>query len=248
MSSFLNEFDSIITQDKEVYRLHANAPDSETIIIRIVNRDYTKRWQAEFSSAYIEDITNKSGGSKKLSVFWRMLCNSANSISQSVKIEILDNDSLQKMSSLSKLGVDSKLYLILVQSSEFETIKYPLPIPSSPYTNEELISTVRRLYNENERLQASLEKIDTTNSIHSLERRLTEMNALMREVQLQKDEEISNLQSRISKLHNKSPPRTPQPKSFDHLNFTSRPKMMHKENNEPTPRKKVVSRSKRSNI
>ncbi|XP_048225216.1 centrosomal protein CCDC61 isoform X2 [Perognathus longimembris pacificus] len=98
-------------------------------------------FRRDFSSyLVIEDLTHKTGNFKQFSIFCNMLESALTQSSESVTLDLLTYTDLEALRSR-KLGgrpstlaprsaqLNSKRYLILIYSVEFDRIHYPLPLP-----------------------------------------------------------------------------------------------------------------------
>eukprot|EP01036_Dinobryon_divergens_P053401 gene53401-71387_t len=104
------------------------------------------RWRGEFTSQYIEEITQKAGNFKKFTVFIKMLASAFSKDSDSVFVDLLTYNDLEVLkarksstnmssSSLStSTSISSnpksllKRYIILTYSGEFDRVHFPLPL------------------------------------------------------------------------------------------------------------------------
>lgn len=239
--SIANSFDTVVDFRGTEFKLSGQLQSSNIMFIKLSSMDFTERWEGEFAPEFIEDITQKAGSGKKLPIFWRMLCNSALKISKTVELEVF------LPSDLHMTGTDEKVYLILTLTSEFDRVKYPLQLIKQEVSNEELIDTVKRLYNENLRLKERIEELTVDRSVSSLEQKIAALTDLLDDVQHEKDDEIHQLKRRLRHLQTKevrSPsksPRTPSPEKgtvFDRFNRTKKPTMRHKHATTPqSPRR-----------
>ncbi|NWV07461.1 CCD61 protein, partial [Ptilonorhynchus violaceus] len=120
-------------------------------------------WRGEFDATFIEDLTRKTGNFKQFGIFCSMLESALTQSSESVSLELLTYADLEILHSR-KVGaiarpppstsspLNTKRYLILVYSVEFDRIHYPLPLP---YTGQpDLAALVRELREQLARLQA----------------------------------------------------------------------------------------------
>ena len=88
-------------------------------------------------STDVEDMTLKSYSYKKFSVFVRMLLTALRRTSDSVSLDLLTSDDLERVKARRSEGnsaVDSSLsrsrkrYLILTYTAEYDRVQYPLPL------------------------------------------------------------------------------------------------------------------------
>ena len=115
-------------------------------------------WKASLSSAYIEELTRKTGNQKRFGVFVRMLVAAMEGSSRSVLLEVVSQFQMEairaKKRSRKSVGrFDSRVYLILTYTVEFDKVHYPLPL-----TQEELAPAQQALIVRQLRAQLSLLK------------------------------------------------------------------------------------------
>ncbi|XP_048358214.1 centrosomal protein CCDC61 [Sphaerodactylus townsendi] len=109
--------------------------------VEVEDRLTTDQWRGEFDAAFIEDLTHKTGNFKQFGIFCSMLESALTQSSESVTLDLLTYSDLESLRSR-KIGVgprltsaakssplNSKRYLILIYSVEFDRIHYPLPLP-----------------------------------------------------------------------------------------------------------------------
>uniref|UniRef100_A0A8D2QT75 Centrosomal protein CCDC61 n=1 Tax=Zosterops lateralis melanops TaxID=1220523 RepID=A0A8D2QT75_ZOSLA len=120
-------------------------------------------WRGEFDAAFIEDLTRKTGNFKQFGIFCNMLESALTQSSDSVSLELLTYSDLETLHSR-KVGavtrpppstsspLNSKRYLILVYSVEFDRIHYPLPLPYAG--RPDLVALVRELQEQLAQLRA----------------------------------------------------------------------------------------------
>ncbi|XP_075178727.1 centrosomal protein CCDC61 isoform X1 [Anomaloglossus baeobatrachus] len=101
----------------------------------------TDQWRGEFDAEFIEDLTQKTGNFKQYSIFCNMLHSALTQSSESVTLDLLTYADLELLRHRKAGGaqrsapparsaaLNSKRYLILIYSVEFDRIHYPLPLP-----------------------------------------------------------------------------------------------------------------------
>ena len=199
-SGTATEFETVIATGKYKYRIAGQAASPNSFTIRIINEDYTERWAGNYSANYIDDITQKAGCVKRISVFWRMLVNAVKSETDSVTLQILTEDEMEALSN-SRIGEpDNRLYLLLTHMSEYDCFRYPLPVRVAPFTYEEYADTIKLLYEDNKNLQKALVDSDCTATIMSLETKVEEFTEMMSQLRKQKDLEIARLKRKIKQM------------------------------------------------
>ncbi|CAG2203446.1 CCDC61 [Mytilus edulis] len=113
-----------------------------TLSVEVEDRLTADQWRATFDSAYIEDLTHKTGNFKQFHIFVSMLESAVTQSSESVSLDLLtyaDLESLRQRKTGSvpnsnvphgkTVSLNSKRYLIVTYTVEFDRIHYPLPLP-----------------------------------------------------------------------------------------------------------------------
>jgi coiled-coil domain-containing protein 61 len=131
--------------------------------IEVENESTNERWHGEFSSKYIEQITQKTGNFKRFMTFVKMLSAALQKNNDAVFVDLLTYGDLENLksrkngqnsSNVSSRGDSSfrgskKRYLILTYTVEFDRVHYPLPLSFEEEPDaESLKRTVARLRNE----------------------------------------------------------------------------------------------------
>lgn len=195
------DFDVVIGSASGKYRIAGQAMNHDSFTLRIINEDYTKRWAGTYSANYINDITQKAGCVKKISVFWKMLVNAVKNQNPSVTLEIFTDDEMLSFSHSRVVNDhDPKLYILLTQTSDYDCFKYPLPVPFAAFTYEEYAETIKLLYEDNKNLQKSLAASDCTMTVLSLEEKLEEYTQVIEQLRKQKDLQIATLKRKVKNL------------------------------------------------
>nr|XP_044989493.1 centrosomal protein CCDC61 [Jaculus jaculus] len=112
----------------------------QVLELEVEDRMTADQWRGEFDASFIEDLTHKTGNFKQFNIFCNMLESALTQSSESVTLDLLTYTDLESLRSR-KLGgrpgalaprsaqLNSKRYLILIYSVEFDRIHYPLPLP-----------------------------------------------------------------------------------------------------------------------
>ncbi|KAK3093960.1 hypothetical protein FSP39_022289 [Pinctada imbricata] len=133
-----------------------------SLTVEVEDRLTADQWRASFDSQYIEDLTHKTGNFKQFHIFTSMLESAVTQSSDSVSLDLLtfaDLESLRqrKTGSSAKssipanrtVSLNSKRYLILTYTVEFDRIHYPLPLPYMGKPDPRALQeTIRQLRNE----------------------------------------------------------------------------------------------------
>ncbi|XP_060042109.1 centrosomal protein CCDC61 isoform X3 [Erinaceus europaeus] len=116
------------------------AVSGQVLELEVEDRMTADQWRGEFDASFIEDLTHKTGNFKQFSIFCNMLESALTQSSESVTLDLLtytDLESLRNRKMGARQGslaprstqLNSKRYLILIYSVEFDRIHYPLPLP-----------------------------------------------------------------------------------------------------------------------
>ncbi|XP_005219502.2 centrosomal protein CCDC61 isoform X2 [Bos taurus] len=112
----------------------------QVLELEVEDRMTADQWRGEFDANFIEDLTHKTGNFKQFSIFCNMLESALTQSSESVTLDLLTYTDLESLRN-QKMGgrpgplasrsaqLNSKRYLILIYSVEFDRIHYPLPLP-----------------------------------------------------------------------------------------------------------------------
>eukprot|EP00899_Mesostigma_viride_P014638 jgi/Mesvir1/23175/Mv22647-RA.1 len=141
------------------YLLTVASENGDTLCIEVEQKDNGYRWRGDFTSRYIEDITQKTGNFKKYNVFVKMLLTALTESSESVfvdlltyaDLEMLKNRRLNRQAPPAQKTTSSnnKRYLILTYAAEFDRVHYPLPLLFEEEPEPETLKeTIRRLSEE----------------------------------------------------------------------------------------------------
>ncbi|XP_064584782.1 centrosomal protein CCDC61 isoform X1 [Zonotrichia leucophrys gambelii] len=134
-----------------------------TLRVEVEAHGTSDLWRGEFDAAFIEDLTRRTGNFKQFGIFCSMLESALTQSSDSVSLELLTFTDLETLHSR-KVGavtrpspstsspLNSKRYLILVYSVEFDRIHYPLPLPYAG--RPDLVALVRELQEQLGQLRA----------------------------------------------------------------------------------------------
>ena len=173
-------------------------PDSLSLKYEEANTG--KVWRSNFTSKYIEDITQKTGNFKKFSVFTKILTSVLTNGTSSAFIDVLTAQDLEELKA-KRLGTSAsnvtsnKRYLILTCTTDFDKVHYPLPLSFEEIPDVETMKkTIARLSSEIEsyrRTESNLSEIAKT-SFYSEASRSNGFNNTTRTV-----EDIRNENTRL---------------------------------------------------
>ncbi|XP_070943279.1 centrosomal protein CCDC61 isoform X4 [Macaca nemestrina] len=112
----------------------------QVLELEVEDRMTADQWRGEFDAGFIEDLTHKTGNFKQFNIFCHMLESALTQSSESVTLDLLTYTDLESLRNRKMGGrpgslaprsaqLNSKRYLILIYSVEFDRIHYPLPLP-----------------------------------------------------------------------------------------------------------------------
>ena len=89
-------------------------------------------FSGHFTTAYISQLTQKTGSIKDFRTFLNMLKSALTHQSRSVRIEFLTTEEIQALKrgggAQISAGPAQKCYILLSYSSEFDQVRYPIPL------------------------------------------------------------------------------------------------------------------------
>eukprot|EP01038_Epipyxis_sp_PR26KG_P007211 gene7211-9841_t len=181
--------------------------DDTIISLEIENSTSNERWSGEFTSQYIEEITQKAGNFKKFPVFVKMLISAFSKDNERVFIDLLSHSDLEILKA-KKFGNNSntnssnnnidfktkqnlKKYAILTYSGEFDKVHYPLPLAFEDTPNYSALQrTIQRL---RDKLKSALNGND--NSPNDKEKELRQIISQLRQDNTELRHRLRNLKS-----------------------------------------------------
>ncbi|KAL9953101.1 hypothetical protein ACROYT_G040461 [Oculina patagonica] len=161
--------------------------DKEIFVLEVEDRLTSDQWRGQFDARYIEDLTHKTGNFKQFTVFVNMLESALSKSSNSVSVDLLTYGDLESLrnqqhhrtgfgtqhvpGAKTRSQLHSKRYLIMTYTVEFDRIHYPLPLPYVGKPDPvQLQETIRKLREENQRLQEQLVKGSRTAALAHLQK------------------------------------------------------------------------------
>eukprot|EP00929_Paragymnodinium_shiwhaense_P014517 TRINITY_DN12242_c0_g1_i1.p1 TRINITY_DN12242_c0_g1~~TRINITY_DN12242_c0_g1_i1.p1 ORF type:complete len:631 (-),score=136.76 TRINITY_DN12242_c0_g1_i1:64-1956(-) len=129
--------------------------DAEKLSLDVEHAEDGRLWHGEFGARFIEEITQRTGNTKKFDVFVKMLLSALSQESDSVYLDVLTARDLEMLrrhanpqgppTTTSVAGQSDKRYLILTYCAEFDKVHYPLPLPLERSEEDSLRTCVARL-------------------------------------------------------------------------------------------------------
>ncbi|XP_059986857.1 centrosomal protein CCDC61 isoform X3 [Lagenorhynchus albirostris] len=172
----------------------------QVLELEVEDRMTADQWRAEFDASFIEDLTHKTGNFKQFNIFCNMLESALTQSSESVTLDLLTYTDLESLRNRKMGGrpgplasrsaqLNSKRYLILIYSVEFDRIHYPLPLPYQGKPDPVVLrGIIRSLKEELSRLRG-LDGQDTRDSreteIWHLREQVSRLSAEKRELEAQ---------------------------------------------------------------
>ncbi|XP_043506037.1 centrosomal protein CCDC61-like [Polistes fuscatus] len=143
--------------------------------LTITDKFTAEDWRSSYDTAYIENLTHKTGNYKQFDVFVAMLQSGLLKTSESITLDLLTFEDLEllrsrKVDSNSVSTISNKSnnrrYLILTYTVEFDRIHYPLPLEYCGLPDSTILqATIRRL-------QAEIERLNSTGMNKDLQKRI----------------------------------------------------------------------------
>jgi hypothetical protein len=137
------------------YSLRLTLRPAAAFSLLLINDDIPERWEATFSSAYVGDLTTKAGFVKTYSLFTQMLQLAITNASDELSFDVI---------APADVGIDptsedpdERRYLVLTQTTQFDSVSYPLPLIRRPFSPGELKLIIRQYRQDNLALRAELE-------------------------------------------------------------------------------------------
>ncbi|KAK2193273.1 hypothetical protein NP493_16g07017 [Ridgeia piscesae] len=153
------------------YGVTMNMLNDNELQVEVEDRQTTDQWRGKFDTAYIEEVTHKTGNFKQFSVFTSMLESAILQTSDSVGLDLLTYSDLESLRNrkagngsksaptVKSSALNTKRYLILTYTVEFDRIHYPLPLPYMGKPDpRSLQQTIRQLQQQIKTLKQQINK------------------------------------------------------------------------------------------
>ncbi|XP_073991792.1 uncharacterized protein [Rhodnius prolixus] len=166
---------SVIESDESPYLVTNYSFDRKDFLIKmyvrgnilklsIIDNTTSEKWVCTYNSMYIEELTRRTGNYKKFSIFVTMLNSGILRTNNCVRIELLNHKDLLALSERQKqvrcspsVEEDTRKYLILIYTVEFDKIHYPLPLQYCGMPNPRILQKrINYLEKEKRRLEEEL--------------------------------------------------------------------------------------------
>ncbi|XP_030854400.1 coiled-coil domain-containing protein 61 [Strongylocentrotus purpuratus] len=165
--------------------------DDNLLTVEVEDRLTADQWRGSFEPAYIEDLTHKTGNYKQYSIFLSMLESALLQNSESVSLDLLTYADLESLRNRKaglgtraipggqRSALNTKRYLIVTYTVEFDRIHYPLPLPYQGKPDPvALQDTVRELRKEVKLLESHVgQKLFKLGLIYSIAHQDTKLHS-----------------------------------------------------------------------
>ena len=145
------------------YILVARA-SAHTLWVQAEARATGQHWTGSFPSAFIEEVTRKTGNSKRFAVYLRMLQAALDESSRTVHLELVSHSQMEALKArrTPDSKPDSPLYLILTYDVEFDKVHYPLPLQEQVREDAQALrQELELLKTKSSKQVAQLQRINT---------------------------------------------------------------------------------------
>ncbi|TGZ63832.1 hypothetical protein CRM22_006691 [Opisthorchis felineus] len=138
-SAFLTYVSAVKKFKDREYEIQSFLETESVLMLEVYACDSGEEWQAQFTRQYIEELTRKTGSFRQFDTFCSMLHTSLREFIPSLQLDFMsfdELDSIRKTQSnvASKLPLSNrqdKRYLILSYVTDFDKVRYPLPLTHS---------------------------------------------------------------------------------------------------------------------
>jgi hypothetical protein len=153
------------------YSMRISLMPASTFSVILVNDNLPDRWEGQFTSSFVNEMTAKVGRAKRFDIFVKMLHLAATGSSPELSFDILTAAEIS-----TDLDPDeNKLYLVLTHMTQFDEIRYPLILLNQPFTTDELKLMIRQYRQDNLALRRELQQTQGHQQMDSIEAQLDEI-------------------------------------------------------------------------
>ncbi|BES97705.1 Coiled-coil domain containing 61 [Nesidiocoris tenuis] len=133
--------------------------------LTLTNKSSLEKWKSVVTAEYVESMTRKTGNFKTFDIFSDMMKAAFLNASPSLSIKLVTQAELEKLSNpnlkltFPETTAKRRVYFILIYTSEFDRIHYPLPMDFAGFPNPEMLqATIHGLENDKGNLERQLEQ------------------------------------------------------------------------------------------
>ncbi|KAF0979834.1 hypothetical protein FDP41_000987 [Naegleria fowleri] len=199
----------------EPYMVYFTTPDADNLILTIEHKLTCDRWCGRYSSQHIQTLTSKANSYKPFHTFLKMIYQALMKKSNSVSLEFITKNQMevlfQKKASSSKgssstpsmdesetskasLTPSNTRYLIVIYYTEYDCVRYPLPLAYEEPNIEILKNLIQNLRTENEQLKKPNKEIE------KLTREKREVEEAFRKLQVESANEVKHVRKQYDEL------------------------------------------------
>lgn len=153
------------------YSMRISLMPASTFSVLLVNDNLPDRWEGQFTSSFVQEMTAKVGRAKRFDIFLKMLHLAVTGSSPELSFDVL---SAREISNELDPN-ENKIYLVLTHTIQFDEIRYPLVLLNQPFTVEELKLMIRQYRQENLALRRELQASQSHQQMDSIEAQLGEI-------------------------------------------------------------------------
>ena len=164
------------------YSMKLSIKDTSTFNIVLINDDIPERWESDFTSAFVQEITTRVGNTKRFAIFVKMIQMAVTGATDEVSFDVLTPEEALRGQQSMVRSTDDKMYFVLNHVTQFENVHFPLPLKINPFTVEELKIIIRKYRKENLKLRNELEGSQQHDRINFLESQLQDINETLTEI------------------------------------------------------------------
>ncbi|KAJ8044745.1 Coiled-coil domain-containing protein 61 [Holothuria leucospilota] len=178
------------------YVVSAWVMDNDTLTVEVEDKLTADQWRGSFDSSYVEDLTRKTGNFKQFNIFISMLDSALAQASEAVTLDLLTYSDLEMLRNrkaglgtrsipgAQKAALNTKRYLIVTYTVEFDRIHYPLPLPYQGKPDPvALQNTIRDLKVEIKRLKSQIQSDFRSVELQKLQKQYDILYAEKQEVE-----------------------------------------------------------------
>lgn len=140
-----SKFEHNITTSSGKFILRGKLHEAERFSLCLIRNELSDRWTKDFNPLFIHSICEKVGNIKKMMVIWEILYKYTEEEDSQYHLDCIFHPEKDEN--------DEKIYLIIEERTEYQTVKIPLPLDHTPFTLEEYQANCKFLYNRINQLE-----------------------------------------------------------------------------------------------
>ncbi|KAG2389546.1 hypothetical protein C9374_014106 [Naegleria lovaniensis] len=197
----------------EPYMVYFTTPDADNLILTIEHKLTCDRWCGRYSSQHIQTLTSKANSYKPFHTFLKMIYQALMKKSNSVSLEFITKNQMEVLfqkkssskgsstpsmddgeASKTSLTPSNTRYLIVIYYTEYDCVRYPLPLAYEEPNIEILKNLIQNLRNENEQLRKPNKEIE------KLTREKRDIEEAFRKLQVESANEVKHVRKQYDEL------------------------------------------------